>query len=151
MNTNPAPLDSGSMIATTLLGKLLTIVLGIWVIAMPVSATAQDGAALYLEHCASCHGAQLEGQPDWMQRNADGLLPAPPHDSTGHTWHHSDRQLLRIVRDGLAAIAPGYRTAMQPFGNILTDTEIQAVLDYIKGTWPERERAYQAARSAADP
>jgi mono/diheme cytochrome c family protein len=112
---------------------------------------AQDGRALYVEHCASCHGAQLEGQPDWMERNADGLLPAPPHDATGHTWHHSDRQLVRIVRDGLATIAPGYRTSMQPFGSILDDSEIKAVLDYIKSTWPERERAFQAARSAADP
>jgi mono/diheme cytochrome c family protein len=86
-----------------------------------------------------------------MRRNADGLLPAPPHDATGHTWHHSDRQLMRIVRDGLAAIAPGYRTSMQPFGSILDDSEIKAVLDYIKSTWPERERAFQAARSAADP
>jgi mono/diheme cytochrome c family protein len=112
---------------------------------------AEDGRALYLEHCASCHGESLEGQPNWQQRNADGLLPAPPHDASGHTWHHSDSQLMRIVRDGLAAIAPGYQTAMQPFAGILTDDEIRAILDYIKSTWPERERAYQAERSLVDP
>lgn len=29
-------------------------------------ATLPDGAALYRDNCASCHGADLEGQPDWM-------------------------------------------------------------------------------------
>ena len=46
------------------------------------------GAQIYAAACASCHGADLEGQPNWRFRNADGRLPAPPHDETGHTWHH---------------------------------------------------------------
>lgn len=120
--------------------------------AMP--ALAQDlapGRQLYVERCASCHGVNLEGQPNWMQRKSDGKLPAPPHDATGHTWHHSDAQLFRIVRDGLAAIAPGYETDMPAFAETMTDDEIRAVLDYIKSTWPERQQAFQAARSEADP
>lgn len=83
-----------------------------------------------------------------MQRKSDGRLPAPPHDATGHTWHHSDAQLFRIVKDGLASIAPGYETDMPTFAGSMTDDEIRAVLDYIKGTWPERERKIQAARSS---
>lgn len=114
-------------------------------------ALGEDGRVLYVEHCASCHGAQLEGQPNWMQRKPDGRLPAPPHDASGHTWHHSDRQLFQIVRDGLAAIAPGYATDMKPFAGVLSDDEIRAVLDYIKSTWPARQREIQAAKSAADP
>ena len=110
------------------------------------SAFGQDGRALYLERCASCHGVNLEGQPDWMVRKPDGKLPAPPHDASGHTWHHSDEQLLRIVRDGLATIAPGYKTDMPAFGGDLTDAQIIAILDYVKSTWPEREREFQAAR-----
>ncbi|MDP3244263.1 MAG: cytochrome c, partial [bacterium] len=96
------------------------------------SATAQsaapDGQALYQKYCASCHGADLEGQPNWMERLPSGRLPAPPHDETGHTWHHSNEQLLRIVRDGLAAIAPGYETDMPAFGDMLSDQEIEAIL-----------------------
>ena len=114
-------------------------------------AAAQDGARLYTENCANCHGANLEGQPDWMVRKPDGKLPAPPHDATGHTWHHSDRQLLMIVRDGLGAIAPGYVTDMPAFGDRLTDEEIGAILDFIKSTWPQRQQDFQAVRSAADP
>ena len=105
-----------------------------------------DGQALYLEYCASCHGANLEGQPNWMQRLPNGRLPAPPHDETGHTWHHSDEQLLRIVRDGLPAIAPGYETDMPAFRGTLRDQEIVAILDYIKQTWPDRERDIQQSR-----
>lgn len=114
-------------------------------------SVSPEGERLYVERCASCHGANLEGQPNWMVRKPDGKLPAPPHNETGHTWHHSDRQLLQIVRDGLATIAPGYKTDMPAFGGTLTDAEIFAILDYIKSRWPERARAFQAARSADDP
>jgi mono/diheme cytochrome c family protein len=114
-------------------------------------AQTQDGAQLYAVHCASCHGANLEGQPNWIERKPDGKLPAPPHDETGHTWHHSDRQLVVIIGDGLATIAPGYMTDMPAFGDQLTDPDILAILDFIRGQWPEKQRAFQAARSADDP
>lgn len=109
-----------------------------------------SGRALYAEYCAQCHGAALEGQPDWMTRNAAGRLPAPPHDETGHTWHHSDKQLVAIIKGGLQAIAPGYENDMPVFGDLLTDQQIAQVLDYIRSTWPPRAREYQQARSEAD-
>ena len=105
------------------------------------------GQRLYADQCAKCHGVNLEGQPDWMTRLPNGRLPAPPHDATGHTWHHSDAQLFRIMKEGLGSIVPGYETDMPTFGGVLTDAEILAVLGYIKSTWPERERDYQQARS----
>lgn len=109
------------------------------------------GAALYAEACASCHGAALEGQPDWMERGPDGRLPAPPHDASGHTWHHSDRVLFRIVKEGTeAVVGGGYESDMPGFGDSLTDAEIRDVLAFIKSRWPERERAYQAQVSEQD-
>ncbi len=114
-------------------------------------AQSLDGAKLYAENCSSCHGANLEGQPNWMARKPDGKFPEPPHDETGHTWHHSDQQLLVIVRDGLATIAPGYATDMPSFGGRLTDVEILAIFDFIKGQWPQKQRAFQTARSASYP
>ena len=119
-------------------------------IVQPAGAQEQDGRSLYETNCASCHGAQLEGQPDWMSRLPNGRLPAPPHDETGHTWHQSDGQLFRIVKEGLAAIAPGYETDMPAFADRMTDDEIRAVIDFIKSTWPDRERDYQRSRSEAD-
>jgi mono/diheme cytochrome c family protein len=116
----------------------------------PQGGRAGVGRELYLENCAKCHGANLEGQPDWMERLPSGRLPAPPHDETGHTWHHSDNQLFMLIKDGFAAIAPGYETDMPTYAGVLTDTEITTIVDYIKGTWPERARTYQAERTAAD-
>ncbi len=103
-----------------------------------------DGRATYAEHCAGCHGANLEGAPDWQQRLPDGRWPPPPHDATGHTWHHSDAQLFQIVRNGPQSIlGPQYQTDMPAFAGTLSDRDIATVLAYIKSTWPPDERAYQ--------
>ena len=103
------------------------------------------GAKAYAEHCASCHGAHLEGQPDWRVRKADGRLPAPPHDYHGHTWRHSDDELFGMVKQGMAPYAPpGYQTDMAAFAGVLTDDEIWAVLAYIKSNWPPEFRTYQS-------
>lgn len=115
------------------------------VLGVPVDAEMIDqGADLYAENCASCHGADLEGQPDWRRRLDNGRMPAPPHDETGHTWHHADQQLFDITKNGLASVVPGYESDMPVFDGILSDAEITAILGYIKSTWPERERNYQA-------
>ncbi|RUV18845.1 MULTISPECIES: cytochrome c [unclassified Mesorhizobium] len=112
------------------------------------AATIALGKTIYTEHCASCHGANLEGQRDWKSPLPSGRMPAPPHDAIGHTWHHPDGVLFRITKEGPAAVVGGgYRSDMPGFGNVLTDEEIRAVLAFIKSTWPERERAYQAQMS----
>ena len=114
--------------------------------------TIRLGQELYAENCASCHGVNLEGQqPDWKRRLDNGRMPAPPHDASGHTWHHSDQSLLLITREGIEAVVPGYESDMPAFGDFLTDEEIRAVLAYIKSTWPARERDFQAevTRNAA--
>ncbi|MEY4966178.1 MAG: hypothetical protein RL274_1761 [Pseudomonadota bacterium] len=97
-----------------------------------------QGQKLYAEHCASCHGAKLEGEPNWMERKPGGRLPAPPHDASGHTWHHADAQLFGIVKNGVTPYAgPGYQSDMPAFKAILSDDEILAVLAYIKQSWPQ--------------
>ena len=118
---------------------------------LPDAETLAEGRAIYEAHCAACHhGAELEGQPDWRSPHPSGRLPAPPHDASGHTWHHPDDVLFRIVKEGTAAIVGGgYESDMPGFGDVLSDTEIRAVLKYIKSTWPERERTYQENVSRA--
>lgn len=105
---------------------------------LDASAVA-DGKALYQRYCAACHGASLEGQPNWRERDSAGYLPAPPHDQSGHTWHHDDKQLFIIVKEGLQAIAGAdYRTNMRAFGQQMNDDQIWSVLAYIKSTWPQK-------------
>ncbi len=104
--------------------------------------TVRVGARIYEQRCAVCHGAQGEGQPNWRDRNAAGLLPAPPHDPSGHTWHHPDEQLFAITKYGLAKLIsqPSYRTAMPVYDGVLSDAEIIAVLSWIKAQWPVEVR-----------
>jgi mono/diheme cytochrome c family protein len=110
-----------------------------------------SGKRIYAEHCAGCHGEDLQGQLNWKVRLPSGRMPAPPHDASGHTWHHSDRDLFLITKMGVSAIVPGYESDMPGFGTVLSDAEIRAVLDFIKSVWPEREREYQAEQTRMHP
>jgi S-disulfanyl-L-cysteine oxidoreductase SoxD len=104
-------------------GSAIAVVLGVWWMARssPPGILKPDdasvvamGSKLYGIHCASCHGASLEGQAeDWQRRDAEGFALAPPHDATGHTWHHPDRLLFDITKVGLG------------------------VLSFIKAQWPD--------------
>lgn len=101
------------------------------------------GKQIYRGSCASCHGVNLEGQvPDWQSPGVDGKLPAPPHDETGHTWHHADRVLFDITKLGVAKAAnlENYESSMPAYEGVLSDDEIVAVLSYIKSSWPEEMR-----------
>ena len=117
-----------------------------WATALLMASTAaaqESGAVLYQEHCAVCHGAELEGQPDWRSPGENGRLPAPPHDATGHTWHHDDDTLFRITRDGTAAVVGGgYESDMPGFGDVVSDIQIRGILAFIKSTWPEEAREH---------
>lgn len=106
-----------------------------------------QGANLYKESCAACHGSDLSGQDDWKSPNPDGSYPAPPHDSSGHTWHHSDVLLLDLVRDGLDL--PESR--MPAFGDQLGDDEIFAIIEFLKSNWGEEERTFQWQVTQQDP
>lgn len=114
------------------------------------SAVAR-GRVLYDTHCAACHGDRLQGQPDWQSAGPDGIYPAPPHDASGHTWHHSDAELhAYIALGGAAALArDGVRfdSGMPGFGEALSADQIDDILAYIKSHWPARERRFQAERS----
>ena len=109
------------------------------------------GEALYAQHCASCHGADLAGQPNWRERKPDGRLPAPPHDASGHTWHHPMELLFEMTKHGLVPpVAPeGDKIDMPGFGQVLSDDEIRDVLAYIESTWPEQVRAAREQRFGA--
>ncbi len=105
-----------------------------------------DGRSLYAEHCASCHGAHLEGQSRRTEGGALVSQPlAPPHNASGHTWQHPDFVLLLLTKIGAAAelCRPLDERLMPKFEHMLTDDEIVAILSYIKSTWPDYIRAQQ--------
>ncbi len=100
------------------------------------------GKELYATNCASCHGEALQGATNWRSPDPDGLMPAPPHDKSGHTWHHTDDVLFEITKYGLAKIIgqKDYKTNMPVYDGVLSDQEVIAVLSYIKSRWPENIR-----------
>jgi mono/diheme cytochrome c family protein len=107
-------------------------------------AQVKLGVAVYAHHCPSCHGASLEGQPNWKRRLADGSFPAPPLDETGHTWHHPDSVLFATVKlGGQATAPPDFPSKMPGFAKVLSDDEIRAVLAFIKSGWPPEIRRLQ--------
>lgn len=128
------------------IGLLFLIVGGLAILILMPSGSQADptdsaqvalGRVVYAEHCASCHAANLEGQPNWQETKPDGRFPAPPHDASGHTWHHPPNMLFGITKHGIAAYAPkGYQSGMPAFRDILTDEQIWAVVAFIASTWP---------------
>ncbi len=163
---NPRPKATGpkgtgprrrrTLILAATLGAVLVIAVGGYVIGRfadtPGPEATGSGAAqlalgkkVYDAQCAACHGVNLEGQPNWRQRLPSGELPAPPHDASGHTWHHPDGFLFAVTKYGTLRFAPpGYKSTMGGFAEMLSDAEITAVIAYIKAAWPPEIRARQA-------
>ncbi len=119
------------------------------------------GQEIFAANCAVCHGAGGEGQPEWHVKKADGTLPPPPLNGDGHTWHHEDGLLYRIVSDGGKILEdpnyPSFRSGMPAFGERLTQEERIAVLEYVKSLWGDKTklgvsiRESQALVSEHDP
>jgi mono/diheme cytochrome c family protein len=143
MNTKPVLFAAAALPVVFIAGGAF------WFSTTPSGADADNpklvalGSTIYTQQCVSCHGAHLEGQANWKERLPNGRLPAPPHDASGHTWHHPDQQLFDITKNGPSGILPGYESDMPAFKGKLTDREIWTVLAFIKSTWPPDIRARQ--------
>lgn len=141
-------------------GIILLLVWGIWsssrgndpqimVNSQMVSAESlQTGQLVYAQNCASCHGENLEGQPDWKIPNDDGTMKAPPHNEGGHTWHHDDAYLIERIQYGTQTLdaATQSQSNMPAYDTLLSDDEIQSVLAYLKSTWPPHIQEMQSQR-----
>lgn len=103
----------------------------------------KPGEKNYNVYCAHCHGYDGEGQlADTLERTrALGYHTVPPHDSTGHTWMHTDELLLQVIREGIQNPLDLY--VMAGYSSVLSDQEIMEIIDYIKGWWTEEQREYQ--------
>ena len=127
----------------------------------PTAQAASPGREVFAANCAVCHGDDGQGQPEWHVRRSDGTLPAPPLNGDGHTWHHADGLLYRIVKEGGQSFEdpafPGFKSAMPAFGEQLSHREIVAVLTYVKSLWGDKAkrgtsiREWQAEVSLRDP
>ena len=122
---------------------------------------APKGREIFTSNCAACHGAAGEGQPDWHVSKDDGTLPPPPLNGDGHTWHHADGLLYRVVSQGGKIFEdpsiPSFKSAMPAFGDRLSHQEIIEVLTYVKSLWGDKTkrglsiRESQTLASEQDP
>ena len=129
--------------------------------AEPLTSASRDGQVIFSTTCLACHGASGEGQPNWHIPNAEGVLPAPPLNGDGHTWHHSDGFLYRYVKNGGKMLEgpslPDFKSGMPAFGESLSHEEIVAVLTYVKSLWGDKTSRgspiseWQSLASAEDP
>ena len=134
----------------------------------PVSPTPEatviivrSGQQIFTSTCAACHGLSGEGQPNWHIRKADGTLPPPPLNGEGHTWHHGDGFLYKVVRDGgkwmESPSLPHFKSGMPAFGEQLSHDEIVGVITYVKSLWGDKTgrgmsiREWQSEVSLNDP
>jgi mono/diheme cytochrome c family protein len=101
------------------------------------------GATIYQAQCAGCHGGSNGGQ----------VSDVPPkHNANGHTWQHSDCDLLLAIRQGNSATLlrdhartapPPQASPMPAFVGRLEDDEIRDVIAYIRTLWTDEQRASQ--------
>jgi mono/diheme cytochrome c family protein len=96
-------------------------------------ATLLKGGKLYRENCAQCHGPLGQGHPHWNKADANGKYPPPPLNGTGHTWHHPEKVLKQIIRDGTGNLGGN----MPAWKDKLSDAEIDAILEWVKAQWPD--------------
>lgn len=104
-------------------------------ISVPSGDDLNQAQNLYEQHCAECHGIDGEGQQP--EPNAPGM--APPHNESGHTWHHPDQQNFSTVWLGTAN--------MPAFHDKLTTEEILLILGFIKNWWGEDYLKTQEGRT----
>ena len=117
-------------------------------------AMLAHGERIYAELCASCHGPSADGAPEGLhqQMTRAGEMPPPPHDSTGHTWRHSDALLYQILEQGWRdPFNLTERLTMPAFGEVLDPWEIRAVIEYLKTLWTPEQRRFQATESRGAP
>ncbi len=114
--------------------------------------SVKSGRSIYGQHCASCHGANAQGAPDWQERDAHGELPAPPHDAEGHTWRHSDAMLYEMVTKGWRdPFNKTTRLTMPAFVDVLSPEQVRAVVAYLKTLWTPEQRRFQLQESRNQP
>jgi mono/diheme cytochrome c family protein len=109
-------------------------------------AEVSHGGRLFASHCAVCHGARGEGAVNWRVRDAEGYFPPPPLNGTGHAWHHPQKVLHDVIKNG----SPGGQGRMLAWKDKLSDGDIEAIIAWFKSQWPDEAFAawYQMNRGA---
>jgi len=109
------------------------------------SAAVLQGQRVYKTHCAQCHGRTLQGQALWRLEDEYAHQRAPALDGTGHAWQHSDEALYQRIRTGRwPDTAESPPNAMPVYVSVLTESDTEAVIAFMKSRWGVGLRAAQS-------
>jgi mono/diheme cytochrome c family protein len=95
-------------------------------------ADPAPGRALFVQHCALCHGDAGEGDGQLSPH-----LRPPPGNLPERVGERSDWELYLLIRDGGQAI--GRSPVMVGFGERLSDEELLAVTAFARSLGEEEE------------
>lgn len=100
-----------------------------WCISSPTFAAEPDAEALFATHCASCHGPAGAPDPDGAVVQALEVEPANFTDPLFNSREPAADWAM-VIEHGGAAL--GLSNAMPAFGEVLTEREIERMVDYLK-------------------
>jgi mono/diheme cytochrome c family protein len=109
---------------------------------LPGPVLAQDGKALYGQHCAACHGPEAQGIPGAM----------PP--LAGNPRVQDEAYVVKVVREGLSGpLEVGgvtYNGVMPPMPQV-SEAEARAIAQYLKGLGAAPAEAKPLPQTQGDP
>ena len=111
----------------------------------------ERGREIYVRNCAICHGVVLEGMDAPASSQQKTVLAVPPLNEAGRAWLLPDSMLYNVVRLGEHALARKQSAWKMPsLRYSLKKDEIWTVLNYVKSTWTDEQRAGQAQTTLRD-
>jgi mono/diheme cytochrome c family protein len=93
----------------------------------PLEQTMRAGEQLYGQHCATCHGERGEGKGPYPALGGNRALTL-----------NEPVNAIRVVLNG--GFAPGTHAnprpyGMPPFGHVLGDAEVAALVSFLRASW----------------
>jgi mono/diheme cytochrome c family protein len=99
---------------------------------------AEDGKAIYKDRCEKCHSASGRG----------GMFSGPPLAGSAVVQAEDPASLINIIIYGPETpreVAFGAWETMQPYAEVLNDSQVAAVSNYVRGSWGNRAAVVSAA------
>lgn len=97
------------------------------------SVQIQRGYKMYTQNCASCHGVNGQGAPNWSHPGVQGKDAAPPLNGTGHAWHHPMKALMTTINYGTVRLGG----SMPAWKDKLSEQDIGDIIAWFQSQWPD--------------
>jgi mono/diheme cytochrome c family protein len=112
---------------TRFIKAAVVLATGVWLInSSAPAAHAQDAKQQYDKSCSTCHGPSGKGDGP-----VGKALKPPPADLATVLKGKADADIAKTIKEGGKAV--GKSPLMPAFGAKLTDEQIQALVQYVKG------------------